>query len=149
MMDLDNFKLFNDTYGHVVGDQVLQNVAAILGEAVRRADIVGRYGGDEFVRFAPGHGRSRARWGPSKGSETALRESGYSADGGSPVPVFMSYGVATYPFDGRQSSELLAAADANLYRSKRQGGDCCHGPRTATKSGARPRAASSPCSTAW
>ena len=127
MMDLDNFKLFNDTYGHVVGDQVLQNVAALLEKSVRRADIVGRYGGDEFVALLPdtdAHGAVRT----IDRIRTALRESGYTADSGSRVPVFMSYGVATYPFDGRQLSELLAAADANLYRSKRQGGDSVTAP---------------------
>jgi diguanylate cyclase (GGDEF)-like protein/PAS domain S-box-containing protein len=127
MMDLDNFKLFNDTYGHVVGDQVLQNVAAILEKSVRKADVVGRYGGDEFVALLPDTDAHSAVMTIDR-IRTALRESGYVLEGGSAVPVFMSYGVATYPFDGRHASELLAAADANLYRSKRQGGDTITAP---------------------
>ena len=123
MMDLDNFKLFNDTYGHVVGDQVLQKVSSILGAAVRRADLVGRYGGDEFVAVLPDTDAIGAMRTVERIRKT-MRESGFKADGGSPMPVFMSYGVATYPFDGRHVGELLSVADANLYRSKRQGGDC-------------------------
>jgi diguanylate cyclase (GGDEF)-like protein/PAS domain S-box-containing protein len=127
MMDLDNFKLFNDTYGHASGDRVLQNVSAILAKEVRRQDTVGRYGGDEFVALLPGSDAVGAVSTVER-IQAALRESGYSADGDSAVPVFMSYGVATYPFEGRHVSELLAAADANLYRSKRQGGNCVTAP---------------------
>jgi diguanylate cyclase (GGDEF)-like protein len=127
MMDLDNFKLFNDTYGHVSGDQVLQNVSAVLARSVRRGDTIGRYGGDEFVALLPDTDAGGAVRTIERIQET-LSEFGYSAEGGSPVPVFMSYGVATYPFEGRHVGELLAAADANLYRSKRQGGNCVTAP---------------------
>jgi diguanylate cyclase (GGDEF)-like protein/PAS domain S-box-containing protein len=89
MMDLDNFKLFNDTYGHVVGDQVLQKVSSILGSAVRRADLVGRYGGDEFVAVLPDTDTIGAMRTVERIRRT-MRESGFKADGGSPVPVFMS-----------------------------------------------------------
>jgi diguanylate cyclase (GGDEF)-like protein len=139
MMDVDNFKLFNDTYGHPIGDQVLQNVSSILQKAVRRGDVVGRYGGDEFVALLPDTDAAGALRIIERIRE-ALAESAYSADGDTRVPLFMSYGVATYPFEERRVSELLAAADANLYRSKRQGGNCVTAPgseeeRTDTRSG--------------
>ena len=123
MMDLDNFKLFNDTYGHASGDQVLQDVATILGKAVRRGDFVGRYGGDEFLALLPDTDAQKALKTIERVKQT-LDEFGWSPDGQSEVPLRMSYGVATYPFDGRHVGELLAAADANMYVSKGQGGNC-------------------------
>lgn len=123
MMDLDNFKLFNDTYGHASGDQVLQDVAAILEKAVRRGDFVGRYGGDEFLALLPDTDARKALKTIERVKQT-LDEFGWSPDGQSEVPLRMSYGVATYPFEGRHAGELLAAADANMYLSKGQGGNC-------------------------
>jgi diguanylate cyclase (GGDEF)-like protein/PAS domain S-box-containing protein len=123
MMDLDNFKLFNDTYGHASGDQVLQDVAAILEKAVRRGDFVGRYGGDEFLALLPETDARNALKTIERVKQT-LDEFAWCPDGESEVPLRMSYGVATYPFEGRHVGELLAAADANMYLSKGQGGNC-------------------------
>ncbi len=123
MMDLDNFKLFNDTYGHASGDQVLQDVAAILEKAVRRGDFVGRYGGDEFLALLPDTDAQNALKTIERVKQT-LDEFAWCPDGESEVPLRMSYGVATYPLDGRHVGELLAAADANMYISKGQGGNC-------------------------
>jgi diguanylate cyclase (GGDEF)-like protein/PAS domain S-box-containing protein/putative nucleotidyltransferase with HDIG domain len=122
MIDVDNFKLFNDAYGHVVGDRVLQGVARILTTSLRRSDIVARYGGDEFIAVLPAtdaeaavHLVERVR--------NSLEDSPFLVEDGRTIPLKMSYGVATFPHDGRTAAELLAAADANLYRSKRHGGD--------------------------
>jgi diguanylate cyclase (GGDEF)-like protein/PAS domain S-box-containing protein len=120
MMDIDNFKLFNDTYGHACGDKVLQHISAVLSRSVRRGDTVGRYGGDEFVALLPNTDAEGAARTIERIQET-LGEVDYFAEGDSAVPVFMSYGVATYPFDGRHVSEILAFADTNLYRSKHRG----------------------------
>ena len=123
MMDLDNFKLFNDTYGHASGDGVLQEVAAVLNKSVRRGDFVGRYGGDEFLALLPDTDARNALKTIERVKQT-LDEFGWSPDGESELPLCMSCGIATYPFDGRHVGELLAAADANMYRSKGQGGNC-------------------------
>jgi diguanylate cyclase (GGDEF)-like protein/PAS domain S-box-containing protein len=123
MMDLDNFKLFNDTYGHASGDQILQDVATILEKAIRRGDSVGRYGGDEFLALLPDTDAQNAL-NTIERVKLTLDEFGWCADGQAEVPLRMSYGVATYPFDGRHAGELLAAADANMYLSKGQGGNC-------------------------
>ena len=123
MMDLDNFKLFNDTYGHASGDRVLQEVAAILNKSVRRGDFVGRYGGDEFLALLPDTDSRNALKTIDRVKQT-LDEFAWSPDGRSELPLCMSCGIATYPFDGRHVGELLAAADANMYRSKGQGGNC-------------------------
>lgn len=122
-MDLDNFKLFNDTYGHVMGDEVLAAVSRVLEESVRQGDIVGRYGGDEFTAILVDTD-SQGALHTIERIRNNLADYHLNVNGGKPVPVCMSYGVATYPTDGRRQSELLVVADTNLYRSKRKGGDC-------------------------
>jgi diguanylate cyclase (GGDEF)-like protein/putative nucleotidyltransferase with HDIG domain len=122
MMDVDDFKLFNDVYGHVTGDRVLQEVARILSVALRRCDVVGRNGGDEFIALLPDADSDSALALIAR-LQGSLKNRDFTVEGGQNIPIKMSYGIATYPFDGRKESELLAAADANLYRSKRKGGD--------------------------
>ena len=122
MMDLDRFKMFNDTYGHPVGDDVLREVARHLSSALRISDIVARYGGDEFAAILPDTGAQGA-------VELAHRVRAFVYDhpfespDGLPIPLHVSCGVATYPTDARSSSELVSCADANMYLSKQQGGD--------------------------
>jgi diguanylate cyclase (GGDEF)-like protein/putative nucleotidyltransferase with HDIG domain len=122
MIDVDNFKLFNDAYGHVVGDRVLQGVARILSTSLRRYDVTARYGGDEFVAVLPDANAETAVKLVERVRQ-ALEDSPFLVGEGRTIPLKMSYGIATFPFDGQSAAELLAAADANLYRSKRHGGD--------------------------
>jgi diguanylate cyclase (GGDEF)-like protein len=122
-MDLDGFKLFNDTYGHAVGDDVLRRVAKVLRRALRRSDSVGRQGGDEFMAVLADASAERALECFER-VRVSLGDNAIRVEDGSSIPLFMSFGIATYPFDGRRISELLAVADANLYRSKQRGGDC-------------------------
>jgi diguanylate cyclase (GGDEF)-like protein/PAS domain S-box-containing protein/putative nucleotidyltransferase with HDIG domain len=122
MMDIDNFKLFNDAYGHVTGDKVLQMAARSLTSALRRSDDAARCGGDEFVAILPECDVPAALRLLERVRGSLQRRS--LQVGGQSIPIKMSYGVATFPRDGSAASELLAAADANLYRSKRRGGDC-------------------------
>ncbi len=121
MMDLDDFKLFNDTYGHPIGDKILKDVARFLVENGRETDIVGRYGGDEFVAVLPETGTEGAVEFAERLRSTLL-EHPYVADG-SFVPIRSSFGIATYPENGRQIQELVDFADANLYESKQHGGN--------------------------
>ncbi|MCJ7795832.1 MAG: GGDEF domain-containing protein, partial [Thermoleophilia bacterium] len=122
MMDLDRFKIFNDTYGHPVGDDVLRQVSRDLSAALRVSDIVGRYGGDEFAAILPDTD------GPGA-VELAHRlrrfvyDHPFESPDGLPIPLHVSCGVATYPMDARSPSELVGFADANMYLSKQQGGD--------------------------
>ena len=121
MADLNNFKLFNDTYGHPAGDRVLRLVADALLAESRMADIVGRYGGDEFLILLPGVDdvgaaafveRAQARLGalaPLLGEASA-------------VPLAISAGIAVYPHDARHRHDLIGLADSALYSSKRGGG---------------------------
>ena len=122
MMDLDRFKMFNDTYGHPVGDDVLREVARHLVEALRVSDVVARYGGDEFAAILPDTGGQGA-------VELAHRlrafvyDHPFESPDGLPIPLHVSCGVATYPNDARSPSELVGCADANMYLSKQRGGD--------------------------
>ena len=127
MMDLNNFKFFNDMYGHPVGDTVLRTVAHCLRETCRPTDIVGRYGGDEFIALLPSTGAQDALELCRKISERIERESFDSDDqDGRRIPISLSFGAAIYPHDGATTLDLLSAADANLYEAKR-GGAPIHG----------------------
>jgi diguanylate cyclase (GGDEF)-like protein len=122
MMDLDDFKLFNDAYGHLVGDKVLKKVADLLTENSRAFDVFGRLGGDEFIAILPDTG-GRAAATVADRLRSSLVQHPCTLDGGTPAPVYMSFGVAAYPDDARHIQELIAYADANLYESKQRGGN--------------------------
>jgi diguanylate cyclase (GGDEF)-like protein len=121
MMDLDDFKLFNDTYGHPIGDQVLRDVSAQLAANLRTVDTLGRYGGDEFIAILPNTSAAGAVELAGRLRDTLLQHP-YPGEEAA-VPIRLSYGIATYPDEARKSNELIAFADANLYQSKRRGGD--------------------------
>jgi diguanylate cyclase (GGDEF)-like protein len=130
MMDLDNFKVFNDSYGHQAGDRALKHVARLLRQVARENDIVGRYGGDEFFAILPDADRRAAEAFASRvASELARRP--VSLGAGKDVPLVMSLGCAEYPKDGQRGDELVAVADAELYEKKR-GGEPSIGPRIQT-----------------
>ena len=118
MLDLDDFKLVNDTFGHLFGDQVLHWTADVIRATLRASDVPARYGGDEFAILLPDTDADAALR-----TAARIRESFASAafDGGSrsPVAVSLAIGAATFPADGRSATELIAAADAGLYREKR------------------------------
>lgn len=113
MMDLDYFKLYNDTLGHPAGDTLLIRVGATLNRAVREGDRAYRYGGDEFALIL-------TRVDPGTAFDVALRVvraiAELTADGGPQVTA--SAGIAIFPNDGATREEILDAADRNLYRDK-------------------------------
>ncbi len=121
MFDLDDFKKFNDTYGHPQGDKALTIVAGILRDSLRGSDKLFRYGGEEFIAILPQTaseealiGAERARSAVESQSRPKLQE---IADQGLTVSV----GVATYPADGGTAEELLRIVDQLLYQAKREG----------------------------
>lgn len=122
MMDLDGFRLFNDTYGHPAGDRMLRMVAGVLTMSARTEDVVGRYGGDEFMAILPS-ADAQGAISFAERVRKALREHPYFDEEGLGVPIQMSFGVATSPENGRKGNELAGFADANLYESKHRGGD--------------------------
>ncbi len=122
-MDLDNFRLFNDMYGHAMGDRVLRQAADAIKKVLRRSDIVGRQGGDEFIAILSDTSAASALECFSHVRD-ALRAVGFSADGEHAVPLTMSCGISEFPHDGSRMGELLGVADANVCRSRQRGGDC-------------------------
>jgi diguanylate cyclase (GGDEF)-like protein len=122
MLDIDNLKLINDTYGHQVGDEALKLLASVLQSSCRAEDIVGRYGGDEFMVILPEANTAEAeRIGERIQANLAARYlEGEGKDGC--VPIRISMGVACCPGDATVMHELVNAADSALYRSKQRGG---------------------------
>jgi two-component system cell cycle response regulator len=143
IIDLDHFKAINDTYGHAAGDEVLCQAARLLAQSVRSSDVVGRYGGEEFVVIAPDCGlEAAAALAARFRADLAHRAISGS---GCVIAVTASAGVAAS--DGAQDSpaELLGRADKALYQAKRSGRDAIwvhdsarDGPVAAVGSGVLP-----------
>jgi len=117
MLDLDDFKVVNDTFGHLFGDRLLVHVAERIRSALRAHDVPARYGGDEFAVVLPETDAEAAARVGERIAE-AVVAGPYEAEGRLPVAVGMSVGAATYPTDGRTATELIAAADLALYALK-------------------------------
>ena len=117
--DLDDFKAVNDAHGHVVGDDVLREFAAVLRSTLRESDVAGRWGGEEFVFLLPG---TEAEGGVqfAERARTALAERSFLGRDGAVLQVTCSFGVAQLSA-GVGERELFAAADRALYEAKRQG----------------------------
>ena len=122
MLDLDDFKLVNDSFGHLYGDGVLVHVAELIRSSLRGSDVPARYGGDEFALILPETTCEDAA-GVAARILAAFRASPFSSDGRVPFPIGASVGIATYPQDGRSATDLLAIADAGLYGAKAAGGN--------------------------
>ena len=126
MVDIDKFKVINDTYGHLVGDQVLKEIANTLNTLLRDYDLAGRFGGEEFSLLLP---QTRAvdafRIAERvRANIASLSIIAPGATGGERVQVTVSVGVAALDAGSkRELSELMAAADAALYRAKAGGRD--------------------------
>ncbi len=122
VMDLNNFKLFNETYGHTVGDKVILKVAAALREVCRQSDVFGRHGGDEFLAILPGCVAEEALQVAERINEY-LANNSFTVQGEERIiPVGVSAGIAVFPQDGRLRDNLLAFANENIFESKLQGG---------------------------
>ncbi|HEY0073845.1 MAG TPA: diguanylate cyclase [Abditibacteriaceae bacterium] len=118
MMDLNNFKLFNDTYGHPTGDMVLKRVARALESECRKPSILARYGGDEFIAVLPDTDEPKAMVLAQRLSERMRAEGFQRGTDATTVPISLSFGVANYPKDSSNRFELVTIADRNLYQAK-------------------------------
>ena len=120
-IDLDRFKIVNDSLGHAVGDKLLQVVAARLRTALRETDTVARMGGDEFTVLAPVVHTVEDAIAVAKKIREAVGE--VIAVEGREIFITASIGIGVYPNDGADASTLLKNADAAMYRAKAQGSD--------------------------
>ena len=122
MIDVDNFKQFNDMFGHVAGDRALSAVSRILRTQFRPRDLLVRYGGDEFAVLLPGADRDKALSVAERVRMAVSGETSDNADSLIQIPIRISMGVAELQPDGNLD-KLLRAADEALYRAKRGGRD--------------------------
>lgn len=120
MLDLDNFKLVNDTYGHQRGDAILVEFAQRVGKTLREVDTFARYGGEEFICLLSETDLDGAVTTADKILET-IRAHPFGAVGEVPVDLTVSIGVAMYPEHGDNRGALVGAADRALYRAKQEG----------------------------
>ncbi len=133
MIDVDNFKMVNDTLGHLPGDKVLQTVARLIRQSIRAIDLAGRYGGEEFIVMLPETGGSdeeRAKTSSAMVVAERIRQSIEDEfhDKEKPLNVTVSLGVAVrrYPEDRRMDAEtLIQLADEQLYKAKTTGKNRC------------------------
>jgi two-component system, cell cycle response regulator len=121
MIDIDDFKILNDTRGHQTGDAVLKEVADILRRSVRAFDLCARYGGEEFAILMPGASASTACHVAERiRRHTELHFSESLRSGGTGLPT-LSIGVSASPGDDLAGDSLLATADAALLAAKAAG----------------------------
>ena len=117
VMDLDNFKDINDTYGHHVGDRALRDAAGVLRNGIRPYDICVRYAGDEFIVVLSGCGGEEAER-KRQELQSAVDTMQFEAKPGKMLPLAISVGAAVFPHDGETYETLLANADSRMYRDK-------------------------------
>ncbi|MBI5342957.1 MAG: sensor domain-containing diguanylate cyclase [Deltaproteobacteria bacterium] len=121
MLDLDHFKRINDTYGHPAGDEVLRKVSSVIGKTVRKVDMAGRYGGEEFALYLHSIDQVHAVQ-IAERLRLIIRQTRF-VFGKKEVSVTASLGIACHPAHGLTGEDLLRHADEALYRSKQGGRD--------------------------
>lgn len=124
MIDLDNFKVVNDTYGHQVGDLVLHGLAERLRGELRVVDVLARYGGEEFTVILPGT-TSESVLPVAEKLRRAVAAQAFQVNG-LDIPVTVSIGGATYPDHAGSARELVECADQAMYLAKKRGRNCVH-----------------------
>ncbi|MGZ3158638.1 MAG: diguanylate cyclase domain-containing protein, partial [Burkholderiaceae bacterium] len=122
-IDLDDFKPVNDTFGHAVGDQLLQQVAKRIQGCVRESDTVSRIGGDEFIVLLNAIQAPQYALGVAENIRAALNQT-FTLQGHR-LQISSSIGIANYPEHGADQKQLTRNADAAMYRAKNNGGNQC------------------------
>ncbi len=120
MMDIDNFKKINDTYGHLTGDNILKSLARVLQETIRKIDIPARYGGEEFVVILPETDKQEAAI-IAERIRKNIAEIVVKANDTDNLSPTVSIGIAQFEVDGIDPKELINSADTALYHSKHNG----------------------------
>jgi len=120
MIDLDHFKQVNDAYGHAAGDAVLRHFAAIARRILRKVDLLGRLGGEEFAALLPGTDAEGAQQLAERLRQTVADSQVHTVSGGA-IQVTISIGVTLFALTDANADTVLARADRALYRAKEQG----------------------------
>jgi len=117
LLDLNNFKSFNDNFGHQAGDEVLRFVANAVTSCLRTTDLAGRYGGDEFLVILPqaDEGGARLLLSRLRRKVEQRNDAGFP-----PIPIEMSAGIAVYPREADNKADLVAVADRAMYADKKR-----------------------------
>ncbi|PLX29136.1 MAG: hypothetical protein C0604_09985 [Clostridiales bacterium] len=115
MLDIDDFKSINDTYGHQFGDEILVGVSSIFNKTLRETDIIGRYGGEEFLILLPNTNLDNA-WRVAEKIRKTVASGTWDVEG---LTVTLSGGVSEY--EGKHSNKLIGDADKKLYKAKSMG----------------------------
>jgi diguanylate cyclase (GGDEF)-like protein len=123
MIDIDNFKHFNDTLGHAAGDAVLRAIGRYLLSAARGEDIVSRYGGEEFM-LVMAEAPLATVWERAEKLRRGVTQLEIAYEGQRVGPVTVSVGIGVFPDHGANGQEVLRVADAALYRAKQSGRNC-------------------------
>lgn len=119
IIDANNFKTLNDTYGHRTGDLVLKSLSSILMSNTRKKDMVARWGGDEFLIITLDTDKDSAQRLVERLNDAIIREAGW-AESTYKISLSVSIGFATFPEDASTFDELLSIADKNMYKIKYQ-----------------------------
>lgn len=120
MLDIDHFKVFNDTHGHPVGDAILKEIVKVIQKCIRNVDFPARYGGEEFSVILPETiGIHAAK--VAERIRKAIDDGPFVTPTGHRVHLSISIGVASFPEDGRRREELILSADQALYFAKKDG----------------------------
>lgn len=119
-LDLDHFKMINDTYGHLVGSRMLGEFGRLVGRNIRTSDMAARYGGDEFAIILPHTGKEQAVKMAGNLLES-MRTTPFVSDDNEPIALTASFGVATFPEDADSRAGLIRAADSAMYDAKAGG----------------------------
>jgi diguanylate cyclase (GGDEF)-like protein len=126
LFDIDNFKLYNDSFGHPAGDKALRATAEVLREALRECDILFRCGGEEFVALLPETDIEEALVAAERSRHAIEEKTPLILEGISDRGLTVSIGVAAYPRDGHELESLLQRLDDHLYMAKRRGKNLVH-----------------------
>ncbi|HEY87093.1 MAG TPA: diguanylate cyclase, partial [Dehalococcoidia bacterium] len=116
ILDIDLFKAYNDIYGHLAGDEVLRRIGGYIDNSIRNIDLAFRYGGEEFTIILP-----ETRLEDAYKVADRIRKTIETQTSSRTMPITVSQGIANWPIDGVMKEEIIACADAALYRAKQAG----------------------------
>ncbi len=121
MIDIDDFKICNDTYGHLVGDTVLKQIASLIKKMTRGCDYTVRYGGEEFAVILPETTKQEAAIVAERVRSAVEGSSFDTGNKGNRKKITITIGIASFPEDGQEQQSLIEKADLHLYRGKVSG----------------------------